>query len=181
MESEALVFASSFEGLFHAELRKRITPALALALRNEGVVLDKPFLPAYPVAVWARALALCVEHLFPEDAPELAYRKLGRSTIEGYGQTLIGRAAMALMKVLGPARSLERATRTFASANNYTRVRLDRLGQTAFDLHINATKTPPEFDLGVVETVLLSVGAQDLSVTLQSQDATGFTMRLTWR
>ena len=77
-------------------------------------------------------------------------------------------------------RSVERAARTYASTNNYTKVTLNRVGPTSFDFHLNEKHTLPEYDMGVVEGVLEHVGAKTPVVTLSSQDPEGFTLRLEW-
>lgn len=179
--AEQVVFASSFEGLFSKDLRALVTPTLDAELRKRGLALDKPFQPAYPVAKWAEVLEVLARHLHAADAREAAYWKLGRATVHGYSQTLLGRAAVAMMKLIGPVRTLERATRSFANTNNYTVATLTRVGPTEFDLHLNATATPPQFDMGVVEAILEQVGVQELQVSLVGQDPAGFTMHLTWK
>lgn len=181
MAGERIVFASGFEGLFSKELRAHVTPACDAELRRLGVFIDKPFLPGYPVEKWAEVVEALAQHLYPNESREAAYWKLGRSTVRGFGETIIGKAAFAFMKLVGPVRSVERAARNYANTNNYTVVGLNRTGPTSFDFHLNEQHTIPEFDMGVVEAILEYVGAKSPVVTLVSKDSEGFTMHLEWQ
>ncbi len=177
---QRVVFASGFESLFSRDLRAQVTPELDRELKACGVFLDKPFQAAYSIETWAAAVEATAKHLFPGEARPVAYWKLGRSTIEGFAETLIGRASFGFLRLVGPVRSVERAARTYASTNNYTKVTLNRVGPTSFDFHLNEKHTLPEYDMGVVEGVLEHVGAKTPVVTLSSQDPEGFTLRLEW-
>ncbi len=181
MASETrVVFSSGFEALFSKELRAKVTPALEASLKAAGLRLDKPFQAAYPVEVWLQSVQLTAKHLHPEDSIPEAYRKLGRSTIVGFTETLIGRALFSLLRLIGPVRALDRAARNYASANNFTKVVLTRVGPTSFDFHLNEVDMPPQYDMGVLEEALVQLHVTSPRVTLQNQDPQGFTMRLEW-
>lgn len=175
-----VVFGSGFDSLFSPEFRARVTPQLDTALRALGLRLDKPFNPAYPIETWAGTLELMAKHLYGELPTGDAYRQLGRSTIDGFEHTFLGKASFPLMRLIGIARSVERATRSYASTNNYTKVTLTRLSPTSFDFYLNEKHTLPDYDMGVIERVLELLKAKDAKVTLQSRDAEGFVMRLSW-
>ncbi|MFZ5445998.1 MAG: DUF2378 family protein [Myxococcota bacterium] len=181
MAGERIVFGQGFEGLFSREVRALLTPACKDELDRLGVHLDRPFLPGYSVELWAQTVELVARHIYPDETREAAYWKLGRSTVHGFGETLIGKAAFAFMKLTGPVRSVERAARNYANTNNYTVVKLSRTGPTSFDFHLNEQHTIPEFDMGVVEAILEYVGAKHVAVTLVSKDTEGFTMHLEWQ
>ena len=175
-----VVFNSGFESLFSKEIRAKVTPAMDGELKAAGVRLDKPFLPAYPIDIWAAAVASCAKHVYPEDSAPDAYRKLGRSTIVGFCETLAGRALFPLLRLIGPVRALDRAARNYAATNNYTKVTLTRVGPTSFDFYLNEKHTLPEYDMGVLEEALKQLHVKSPLVTLRSQDTEGFTMRLEW-
>lgn len=175
-----VVFGSGFESLFSPDFRARVTPALESELRGAGVRLDKPFHPAYPIETWATTLELMARHLYADLEQPEAYRQLGRATIDGFEHTFLGKAAFPMMRLIGVARSVERAARSYASTNNYTKVQLTRLSATSYDFHLNEKHTLPQYDMGVVERMLELLKAKNASVTLQSRDAEGFVMRLAW-
>jgi uncharacterized protein (TIGR02265 family) len=175
-----VVFGSGFEGLFSQGFRQRVTPALTAELKALGVDLDRPFDAAYPIETWAKTLEVCARHVYPELSwPDASWR-LGRDTVDGFGHTLIGKAVYGVMKLIGPARSVERAARSYASTNNYTKVTLNRTSQTSYDFHINEQHSLPEFDMGALEGLLTFAGAKDPKVTLIRQDAEGYLFHLAW-
>jgi uncharacterized protein (TIGR02265 family) len=180
MSEQRVVFSSGFESLFSRELRALITPSLDAALKQLGVHLDKPFLPAYPIETWTAVVELLARELYPQDSPQSAQWKLGRSTIEGFTHTIIGKAAFGFLRLIGPVRSVERAARSYANTNNYTKVELKRIGDTAFEFKLNEKHTLPEYDMGVVEAVLEHVGAKMPQVTLLAKDAESFTLKVEW-
>jgi uncharacterized protein (TIGR02265 family) len=175
-----VVFASGFEGLFSKEFRARVTPAFDAELKKLGVNLDRPFNPAYAIETWAAVIDAGARHVYPELQRPEAFWQLGRDTIDGFAHTLIGKALFAMMKLLGPARSLERAARSYASTNNYTKVGLNRLGHTSYDFHLNEKHTLPQFDMGAMEALLQLCGARNVRIALLGHDAEGFTMKLDW-
>ncbi|MBL8916114.1 MAG: DUF2378 family protein [Archangium sp.] len=175
-----VVFASGFEGLFSKDFRKRLTPALIAELKALGVNIEKPFNPAYTVETWASVINACSRHIYPELSLPDASWKLGRDTVDGFAHTMIGKALFTMMKLIGPARSLERSMRSYASTNNYTKVTLQRTGPTSYDFGLNEKHTLPQYDMGVVEWLLQMCGAKNVSVTLTTHDAEGFMAQLTW-
>ena len=175
-----VVFGSGFEALFSKDFRNRVSPQLEKELSALGVRLDRAFNPAYPVEVWASVLSLCARHLYREDSLPEAYRKLGRSTVVGFGETFMGKALFPLQRLIGPVRALDRAARSYASTNNYTKVVLTQMGPTSFDFYLNEKHTLPEYDMGVIEEMLTHLRVPSPRVTLKTQDADGFTMRLEW-
>ncbi|MFO0601435.1 MAG: DUF2378 family protein [Myxococcaceae bacterium] len=180
-EPQRVVFSQGFEGLFSKDIRARVTPEFDAALRKLGIALDKPFQAAYPIELWAECVELASKHVYPDLPRPDAYRRLGADTIQGFGQTFIGKAVFGMLKLIGPVRAIERATRNYASTNNYTKVTLTRTSPTSFHFHLNEKHTLPEFDMGVVEEMLRYLGAAEPRVTLVQQDPEGFTMNLEWK
>lgn len=179
-EPPRVIFGTSFDSLFSSDLRAHITPTLDAEFKKLGVNLSKPFQPAYAIEVWVEIIELLCKHLYPKDSRETAQWKLGRSTIEGFVHTLIGKAAFAFMRLVGPVRSVERAARTYANTNNYTKIDLKRIAPTAFEFTLNEKHTLPEYDMGILEAVLEHVGAKQPHVTLLKRDAESFTLKLEW-
>jgi uncharacterized protein (TIGR02265 family) len=175
-----VVFGSGFEALFSKDFRTKVTPQLEKELSAVGVRLDRPFNPAYSVEVWSSVLSLCAKHLYADDSLPEAYRKLGRSTVVGFGETFMGKALFPLLRLIGPVRALDRAARSYASTNNYTKVVLTQISPTCFDFYLNEKHTLPEYDMGVIEEMLTHLHVPSPRVNLQAQDTEGFTMRLEW-
>lgn len=175
-----VVFSAAFEGLFSKDVRSRIAPEFKPQLLKLGINLDKPFNPAYPVEVWANAVAATSRHLYPTATAEEAQRLIGRDTIAGFGETMVGKAMFAMLRLIGITRTLERSARSYAASSNYTQVTLTKTGPTSYDFQLNEMHTLPQFDMGIVEGMLTYLGAKQLNVTLKSKNVDGFTLHLEW-
>ncbi|MFO0601432.1 MAG: DUF2378 family protein [Myxococcaceae bacterium] len=175
-----VVFGAAFDSLFSKEVRARLTPALRDELKKLNIDLERRFNPGYPVETWAATVGACAKHLFPDARGNESWFELGRLTMRGFGETVLGRAAFGLMKLIGPARTLERSARTYASVSNYTVVTLKRLDQTVYTMHLTELHTPPEYDMGVVDQALELLGVLP-EVKLEATDPTGFTLRVSWQ
>lgn len=179
MSEPRVVFSAGFDSLFSKEVRARVTPALEAELLALGVNLKKPFQAGYPVEVWAGTVKACAKHLFPEARGNHGFFELGRLTMRGFRETLIGAAIFGVMRLIGPARTLERSARTYASASNYTKVTLNRLSDNAYEMGLNEAHTPPEYDMGVIDQALELLGVRP-SVKLISANPDGFLMHVSW-
>jgi uncharacterized protein (TIGR02265 family) len=178
--SERLVFSHTVEGLFTRGLSGRVTPGLKEQLRKEGLDLDRPLLPAYPLETWSRCMALAASTLYPGEPQEVALRKLGERMIEGYLETAMGRAMFGVLKLLGPQRTLGRMQKNFRSANNYTEVRISEVGPSEADLWMNEPGFMRFFMQGVLLAGLRGAGAPDVAVTLRHFDDATVTYRIAW-
>ena len=123
MPETPLVFNHTIQGLFSRTFPDGVPPELKVQLRTVGVDLDKPLLPAYTIATWSRCIDLGAWAAFPEERREVAWRRMGERMIDGYQDSMIGRAMFSMLRVLGPRRMLQRARKNFRSGNNYTEVR----------------------------------------------------------
>ncbi len=180
MSETRVVYHSAYESLFTPALRGRITSSIEDELRAAGVDLKKKFDPVYPLPVWLETLRILARSFHPTLTFEAACVLLGRDTIDGFTGTLVGRASFAALRVIGVRRAVERAARTYAVTNNYTRVTLTPVGPTSYDFHMNEFDVPAEFDVGVLGRCLELLGASAPQVTVTARDETGFTLRLSW-
>ena len=118
MWEEPIFFASAFEALFDRTLRGRLTPQLQGRLRAAGVDLAGPLKAAYPFKVWEDVVAAVARELHPEVAEREAWFLLGLDFVNGYSATLIGKAALALARLVGFDRTLQRFTTQLRNINN---------------------------------------------------------------
>lgn len=109
------------EGLFRRALKTRLTPSLVAKLRERGLELDKPLQPAYPAERCAEWIRLVAE-LYPPLSEREATYQVGRANMDGYVQTVLGRAVVQVLKVIGPKRTLPRLGRSFRTGTNYMQV-----------------------------------------------------------
>ncbi len=176
MTPEKVVFGQSMEGIYRA--LSPHTPQERAAFLKAGVTGEK-FNPAYPIANWMEIIDACAASRFA-GKPELErFIEVGRLFFSGFQKTLIGSALMAMLKILGPRRTLERLTRNFRTANNFTVGTLESLTPNHHLVHINYTARPG-FYLGLIESGCLHAGAKGLSVTVLETKDLATTYEVKW-
>jgi len=181
MAQERLMFAHAVEALFGRALRGQVTERLKARLRQAGLDLDRPLLPAYPIAVWIAALEISVSELFPECPREEGYRRVGERLLRGYVQTFIGRANFSLLRLLGPVRALERLSSHLRANNNFQETRLTQRGPNAWELWINTAVSEPAYYEGLLKAALEEIGTPEPVVVSGGQRTDdGCTYRVTW-
>lgn len=174
------VFQQAVEGLFKVGLRSHRTPELEQRLRQVGLDLARPLLPAYPRPVWNQLLRVTAETLWPASSQDVAYRALGRQMILGYMETLVGRALTSLVRMLGPRRMLDRMERNLRSGCNYNLTRVTEVGPAEVLFWVNEPLIPPAYLQGLLEAALEQTGVHALHVEPTVQDAEGCTYRIRW-
>jgi uncharacterized protein (TIGR02265 family) len=181
MEQDKLEFQSSIEALFKVALADRITPELRARLKDAGLDLDRPLRPAYPAEAFARFLELAAEEVYPGQSSDAAFQALGRDFVSAFVEMPVGKAAFALMRLLGPVRALERLQRTVRAANNYVLVSTQKSGPQGVELTIYESPASPLFFLGVLEGgVQRATCLQDAHVEMASATRAGGRFRIRW-
>lgn len=175
-----LVFSQTVEGLLRA--LGPVTTAGKAKLRSVGVDIERSLEPAYPVEQYVQLQQTAVE-LFAPDVPfSLGIETLGRRFVDAYGETIVGKAVLLGMKLLGPKRTLERLTRTLATGATFFQTSLTEVEPGVFHLFINRV-TWPGWYLGLVRRGLEHAGAKDVELkVLQHEGAgRGLTIEVRWR
>lgn len=175
--AENLIFAQTVEGLLRA--MGPLDAATRAELKRRGVDPDQRLLPAYPLEQFVAVLDFAGARLTPHVAADEQTRLLGRRFMDGYQDTMIGRAMVAAMRVIGPWRTLERLTHKFRTGNNFSDTRLSRLGPTEAELWCNQV-TRPGWYSGVVGRGLELAGAKDVVVTIIENGPAGGRFRVRW-
>ncbi|MCA2978035.1 MAG: DUF2378 family protein [Myxococcaceae bacterium] len=173
---ERVVFSSIFEALSRVIRADR--PELSAEAQALGVDLDR-LNPAYPIEAWRKLTALVAQALHPQVTGPVAEYRLGQRLIREYGSTLMGRALLATLRVLGPRRAFSRVSRSFRTANNFTEDRVTQHGPNHFELWLNELDTP-YLSQGVLQAALEAAGARNCSVEVIKRDAAGTTYRCQW-
>lgn len=140
------------------------TPTEAAAFTRAGID-GKRFQAAYPLAQYTDLVDACGASRFAHLEPLERFTEVGRLFMVGYEKTLVGQALIAVLKVLGPRRMLERMTRNFRTANNYTEVTVETVSPTEHIVRITHVTRPGLF-IGLLEKGLTYAGAKNLSVKL---------------
>lgn len=179
MSSEGVVFRHAVEALTERVLRQqqRLTPEFTAELRAMGVDVDKP--RDLPMDTWRKLLQLCAARLFPELTEPEGLTEVGRAVLDGFTQTLVGRGALMVGKMLGPQRSLQRLAEYWGSANNVYRVTTREVGPKHFEVRINVGGEMRWYNRGILLGALEKVGAKG-SVELHEQVGGGDLYIVTW-
>lgn len=175
-----LVFQSAVEGLFVHGVGKRSTERLKDRLRKIGLNLDRKFDPAYPRDTWEQVLEITREELFPEMEIDTGYFKIGEAIVDGYSETLIGKALVGVVRLLGPKRTLARMTKNLRSANNYNETAQSDLSENGAEIWINEGKMNPYYFAGIFAATVRFAGAKGVQVTVRKHDETGATYEVVW-
>lgn len=162
---QRLVYVQVVEGLLQHGLHGRVTPRLKQRLRQVGIDLDRPLLPAYPVPLWTHCLSVIIEETYPGLPREEAFRRLAETHVQGYGRTVIGRAVYGVMRLLGPRRLVQRLPQTLRATDNYTEVELLERGPTTYEMKMNSVLETPGYVEALFESLLRVGGADSPRVT----------------
>lgn len=181
MADELLVYEQTVEGLFIRALGNRLTPECRARLSEAGLDVARKLKPAYPFKSWMTFIRIAAEELYRGmPLPEATF-KLGEAHVEGFRETMMGRAVISLLRVLGPKRTVLRATQNFRAGNNYTETRVTELAPHQFDVWMNEVGDLPEFTAGIIHAGVRMSGAQELHVELHGYDGHACTYRIRWK
>lgn len=178
--TERVIFEQTFEGLFITGLRGRLTPALKAALKAEGLDLDQKLKPAYPFDVWTRCCLTAARHVFPDESTEAGLRRLGESVVEGFSSGFLGRALFGVVRVLGPARALQRTRQNFRSGNNYSDATVTRLDGNKHEVWMNEPGPTRYVCQGIILAGLREMGVSNPSVTVARFDDASVWFHIDW-
>jgi uncharacterized protein (TIGR02265 family) len=178
---DRVVFLQVVEGLLRHGVGDRVTTRLRERLKQVGLDLDRPLPPAYPLAQWTHCLHIIVEEVYPGMPREEAFRRLAAHHVEGYGQTLVGRALLRLLRLLGPRRTVHRMVQALRASDNYTEVRLTELGPGAWEMWMNSTLDAPGYAEALFVSFLRVSGAEEPQATIVRREEESTTYRLTWK
>jgi uncharacterized protein (TIGR02265 family) len=178
--SEEVIFADAVEGLFIKGLGARVTPELHSELKAVGLDLKGKLLPAYSRKIWNAAIPLAAAHVWPQLGVAEAHLRLGRTIIDGFRQTLLGKALAGMAKVLGPMRTLGRMRKNLRTGGNYNEVNLFVDTPTDVRFWINEPFIHPGYVQGLLQGSLEISGAKNSSIEVLSVDTEGTTYRVRW-
>jgi uncharacterized protein (TIGR02265 family) len=89
--------------------------------------------------------------VYPGTERDEALRLLGKRVLDEWGKTLLGSAALAVMKIIGPVGSLKRMGRNFRTSDNFMEVEFVELGPGDCELRFSDVMGIPAYFLGVME------------------------------
>ena len=145
-----LIFSHPFLEALQRALKVELTVTVRAKLKAAGLDFDR-LEPAYPAERVAQWLVLIAELFYPGMARDEALRRLGLRVFEEWAQTLLGSAALAVMKLIGPVGSLKRMGRNFRTSDNFTEVEFAELGPRDCELRFNDVLGIPAYFLGIMQ------------------------------
>jgi uncharacterized protein (TIGR02265 family) len=176
MGEQRVAFSSLIESLGRI-LEPLDVPTLT-KLRELGIDLEH-LQPAYPVETWYAGVELALSRFDPALSPEQKQNHFGVRLVEVYGDTLVGKAMYAMMRLIGPERSILRATRSFRTATNFLETTTVQHGPRDWQLTMNEVVLPYRYP-GFFEKALSVAGAKNVKTWLVDLSATHATYRSTW-
>lgn len=176
--TEKLIFAQTFEGLLRS-VQDRLTPQVVEGLKAMGLDTTAPLLPTYSHTVFIDVVTYLAGQLHPGVDRDAATTLVGRDFMDAYGETMVGRAMIAMIRLIGPRRALERLTREFRTGNNYSETRLTPRGEREYELWVNEVRLPGWY-LGILSRGLELAGAKGVKVGLISRQGTDGTFHVSW-
>lgn len=172
------VYEHTVEGLFFKALRSRLTPALEGKLKALGIdVQGKP--KSVPQGQWVRALELAATTLFEGPLDE-RFRQLGHCVMLRYEETVMGKAVITVMRLMGPRRVLKRINSTLRSGNNFIEASLAPTGPNSWEGTVNECNGNPYYIAGVLEQGLAISGAKSPLVLVSGFDGHSARFQITW-
>jgi uncharacterized protein (TIGR02265 family) len=177
--TEKLVFSDAMEGLIKA-VSTDISPRCKARLVALGFDPNGKVKPAYPAEQWAGVVKVLGEEIYPNLEASERHRQLALRTMEMFAHSMIGAAMFAVVKLLGPDRTVRRMTRNFRTSTNYIETTCTEVAPHTYDLAFNDVSDVPGFYLGLLEEGFTRAGAKGLSVKVHSRIELGAVYRAMW-
>lgn len=180
MAEDEVVFDNTVDALFRRALGSKLGAGTRGRLREAGLDLDAPLRPAYPRLTYYRCVHIVAEDLYRTLPSPEAMFQLGAAFIHGFNETLLGKAVLSVVRMLGPKRTLARMDQNFRSSNNYMKTELVERGPGSFELKLSQVSGVPDYFRGVIQTALTIAGAKNLVVKVVASDGTAATLTVQW-
>ncbi|MBZ4394353.1 DUF2378 family protein [Myxococcus sp. AS-1-15] len=168
---------SVLEGLFVRGLK--VSGRLVEALEALGYDIKRPEVD-YPVEVFQRAVLLARREVFGELTDEEAYRRVGRTLVDGFASTLVGRVAAVALPMIGPARAAERIPRYLAlMGRTDIDVTQTPVGERGRRIVFTDRYNRPDLMAGGLERMMELANAQP-RITVEERNVEGYRLLVRW-
>lgn len=167
---ERLVFSPSVEALLIRGVGDQLSDEVRAQVSEMGIDLSRPLLPAYSIDVWNRVVDHIAMALHPERSMAEAQYELGQSTVYGFERTTLGKAMVAVSKLIGPRRALLRFAGSSRSSNNYSYMEAREISPTEIELTAAPFEGHPEYVQGCLCALIDLTGGKNGEVELISHD-----------
>ncbi|MBL8915835.1 MAG: DUF2378 family protein [Archangium sp.] len=165
---QRLVFSASVNGLLRILGDDVDKPEVRAKLLELGFNVDR-LLPGYGLPECMKLMDYIGTRCFPELQGDERERALGRGFIRAFGETLLGKATMAMGKVMGPMRATMRLTRAMRTVNNYSNSGATQLTPRSVELWCEPVWRPWYY-IGIFEEGGRAIHGESYTVVLRSFD-----------
>jgi uncharacterized protein (TIGR02265 family) len=179
--AEEVVFRNTVEALFHRAFGSKLTDRCVERIRQGGIDLRNRLEGFYAREVFYRCVAILGEELFPWMGADERMVQLGTAFMDGFEQTLIGKAALQAARFMGTRRTLHRMAENYRTSNNYLQVTVEELGAGDARLTLSQTSGASGYYEGALRRGLELSGARGLVVRRDADDGPRCTLHVTWK
>lgn len=159
---QRVMFKGPIEALYLRALREQMNPTLKDRLREAGLDLDRPLLPAYPYDSFRAAFTATLVHLYGPHPSIEHQREFGSNWTLSFFQTFIGTAVLGLLKLIGPRRAMLRSAQNYKNVNNYSDAKVIELAPGHFELWLADGGDWPEVTAGSLQCSVELAGAKNV-------------------
>jgi uncharacterized protein (TIGR02265 family) len=179
---EQVIYENAVEGMFLKGFGKKLTPRLKAELKEIGLDVDAPLKTTYPGVLINKCTEALRRHLYAHEKDDLkAYIDIGSTTLDGYFDTIMGRAMVSVLRIVGYERIIDRLPRQMASGTNYQFVTVKRTKPGEAEVHCSDCKPHPGINVGVLGRAFGHYfQAPDFKIVIHKLDETGCTYLLNW-
>jgi uncharacterized protein (TIGR02265 family) len=177
--AERVLYRHAVEALFQRTLGQKLTPRAKTRLKEVGLDVAN-FGPEVPQPIWAKALRIACEEVYPHKKLEDAAFQLGCALANGYVHTTMGKAAAAMARLLGPNRMMPRLTSNLRGANNFIETTPKQTSPTSWEIWVNEHHGLPTYIAGGLFIVVPISGAKNVRVKVMASDAQTATYLVEW-
>lgn len=176
-----IVYESTVDVLFRRALKSRMTERCRARLKEAGIDVDAPLKPKYPRLTFIRGLTIVSEELFPDLPRDKALFEVGGLVFTHFTETVVGRTALTIMKILGPRRTLNRMTESYRSSNNFMEARVTERAPTHVELWLSQCSGVPTYYLGGIYRAFTLMGVQGLDVRVKLIERDACVLAISWQ
>jgi uncharacterized protein (TIGR02265 family) len=182
VSEQRLVFEQSVEGMYLKGHPDLLSPQVKEALRAVGIDLDQKLKPYYPSELVNEASRVFRKLAYarePDDAK--AYTRMGERIVDGYFNTVLGKAMVSVLKLFGAKRIVGRLPMTMKSGTNFQDVTLEWKSETEAWLTLADTEPDPNINVGVIRRAFTHwFAVPSMKVEIVEHARPKATYRLTW-
>lgn len=175
---DRFVFPSLIEGYIKG-MGPRFTEKARARLKAAGLDVNKmpPAIPALDMEKYTRIFG---EEGWPDEPPLEQLRLLGFNAIRGWQTGMLGKAATAMLRLIGIERSITRLDRAFSTTNNFSKATSVLVNKNEALITVNEVQDIPSYWIGIFEAALELLGREG-TVQLESQTGPVGVFRVKWK